>query len=47
MKKSLPLLRALVFCLCLSAQEVTVEGLIIPRAYEGTYDRDHLSAFID
>ena len=40
MKKSLPLLWALVSCLSLSAQDVTVEGLIIPRDNEGMYVRN-------
>ena len=40
MKKSLPLLCALVSCLCSSAQDVTVEGLIIPRDNEGMYVRN-------
>ena len=40
MKKSLPILCALVFCLCSSAQDVTVEGLIIPRDNEGIYVRN-------
>ena len=40
MKKSLPLLCALVSCLCSSAQDVTVEGLIIPRDNEGMYLRN-------
>lgn len=40
MKKSLPILCALVSCLGLYAQEVTVEGLIIPRDNEGMYVRN-------
>ena len=40
MKNSLPILCALVSCLGLYAQEVTVEGLIIPRDNEGMYVRN-------
>ncbi|MDC0157877.1 SGNH/GDSL hydrolase family protein [Verrucomicrobia bacterium] len=40
MKKSLPLLWALVFCMGLSAQDVSVEGLVIPRDNEGMYVRN-------
>ena len=40
MKKSLPLLWALISCLSLSAQDVLVEGLIIPRDNEGMYVRN-------
>ena len=40
MKKSLPLLCTLISCLSLSAQDVTVEGLIIPRDNEGMYVRN-------
>ena len=40
MKKSVLLLCTLVSCLGLYAQEVTVEGLIIPRDNEGMYVRN-------
>ena len=40
MKNSLPILCALVSCLSLYAQNVTVEGLIIPRDNEGMYVRN-------
>ena len=40
MKKSLPLLWALISCLSLSAQDVLVEGLIIPRDNDGMYVRN-------
>ena len=40
MKKSFPLLWALVFCMGLSAQDVSVEGLVIPRDNEGMYVRN-------
>jgi hypothetical protein len=40
MKKSLPLLCTLISCLGSSAQDVTVEGLIIPRDNEGMYVRN-------
>jgi hypothetical protein len=40
MKKSLPILCALISWLGLSAQDVTVEGLIIPRDNEGMYVRN-------
>jgi hypothetical protein len=40
MKKLVPLLCTLISCLGLSAQDVTVEGLIIPRDNEGMYLRN-------
>ena len=40
MKKLVPLLCTLISCLGLSAQDVTVEGLVIPRDNEGMYVRN-------
>ena len=40
MKKLVPLLCTLISCLGLSAQDITVEGLVIPRDNEGMYLRN-------